>query len=82
MLDVHASTEEKSDDWKDSFYQELEQVFDYFPKYSTKILLGDGNAKLGEDIVRQTVWIESLNENSTANGVRGMNSATSKERNW
>jgi len=27
VLNVHAPTEEKSDDSKDSFYQELEQVF-------------------------------------------------------
>jgi len=38
---VHAPSEEKSDDSKDSFYEELEQVFDHFPKYHTKILLGD-----------------------------------------
>jgi len=28
---VHAPSEDKSDDSKDSFYEELEQVFDYFP---------------------------------------------------
>ena len=33
---------------KDSFYEELEQVFDHFPKYHTKILLGDFNANSGE----------------------------------
>jgi hypothetical protein len=32
---------------KDSFYEELEDVFDHFPKYHTKILLGDFNAKVG-----------------------------------
>jgi hypothetical protein len=29
---VHAQSEEKHDDSKDSFYEELEQVFDHFPK--------------------------------------------------
>ena len=29
---MHAPSEEKSDDSKDSFYKELEQVFDHFPK--------------------------------------------------
>jgi hypothetical protein len=38
---------EKSDDSKDSFYQKLQQVFDDFPKYHMKILLGDFNAKVG-----------------------------------
>ena len=31
-LNVHAPSEEKGDDTKDSFYEELEQVFDHFPK--------------------------------------------------
>jgi hypothetical protein len=39
VLNAHASTEEKSDDSKDSFYEELEQVFDHFPKYHMKIVL-------------------------------------------
>jgi hypothetical protein len=39
---------------KDSFYEELEQVFDHFPRYHKKILLGDFNAKVGkEDILNQ-----------------------------
>jgi hypothetical protein len=31
---------------KGSFYGELEQVFDQFPKYHTKILSGDFSTKL------------------------------------
>jgi exonuclease III len=48
-VNVHAPTEEKSDDSKDSFYEELGQVFDHFPKYNMKILLGDFNAKWGRE---------------------------------
>jgi hypothetical protein len=47
VLNVHASTEDKTDDVKDSFYEELESVFDKSPKYHIKILLGDFNAKVG-----------------------------------
>jgi hypothetical protein len=32
VLNVHAPSEEKSDDSKDSFYKYLEQVFEHFPK--------------------------------------------------
>jgi hypothetical protein len=40
----------------DSFYGELEGVFDQFPKYHMKILFGDFNAKVGrEDIFKPTV---------------------------
>jgi hypothetical protein len=45
VLNVHAPTEDKIDDVKDSFYEESESVFDKFPKYLTKILLGDFKAK-------------------------------------
>jgi hypothetical protein len=31
---------------KDGFYEKLEEVFDHFPKYYIKILLGDFNAQL------------------------------------
>jgi hypothetical protein len=33
VLNVHAPTEDKSDDVKNRFHEELEQVFDKFPKY-------------------------------------------------
>jgi hypothetical protein len=36
ILNVHAPTEDKDDDIKDSFYEELEQVFDQFPRYHMK----------------------------------------------
>jgi hypothetical protein len=32
VLNIHAPTEDKTDDVKDSFYEELERVFDKFPK--------------------------------------------------
>ena len=47
VLNVHAPSEEKSDESKDSFNEELEQVFDHFPKYHMKILLGDVMQKWG-----------------------------------
>jgi hypothetical protein len=43
--------QDKTDDVKDNFYEELECVFDKFPKYRMKILL-DFNAKVSvEDIL-------------------------------
>ena len=46
-LNVNASSEEKSDDSKDSPYEELEQVFGRFPEYRIKIPLGHVNEKVG-----------------------------------
>jgi exonuclease III len=51
VVNVHAPCKDKSDDVKDSFYEELRHVFDRFPRCDIKILLGDFNAKVGrEDI--------------------------------
>jgi predicted nucleotidyltransferase len=37
VLNVHARTEEKTDDVKVSFYGELERVFDQLPNFHMKI---------------------------------------------
>jgi hypothetical protein len=69
----------KTDDLNDSFHEELEHVFDKFPKYHIKILLGDFNAKVGrEDIFTPKIGNESLHEISNDNGVRLVNVVTSR----
>jgi exonuclease III len=79
VLYIHAPTEDKIDDTKDSFYEELDRVFDNFPKYHTKILLGDFNLKVGrEDIFKQTTRNERLHGISNDNGVIVVNFVTSK----
>jgi hypothetical protein len=79
VLNVHAPTEDKTDDVKDSFHEELEHVFDKFPKCHMKILLGDFNSKVGrEDIFKPIIGNKSLHEISNDNGVRLANFATSK----
>jgi len=76
---VLAPSEEKSVEAKDGFYEELEQVFDHFPKYHMKILLGDFNAKVvRENIFKPTIGNESLHQHSNDNGVRIVTFATSK----
>ena len=60
-----------------SFYEELEQVFDHFPKYHIKMLLADFNAKVGrENIFKPTTGQESLHHDSNDNGVRLVNFET------
>jgi hypothetical protein len=67
---VHAPCEDKSDDVKDSFYEELARVFDQFPRYDMKILLGDFNDKVGrEDIFKPTTGNESSHRINNDNGV-------------
>jgi endonuclease/exonuclease/phosphatase family metal-dependent hydrolase len=79
VLNVYAPTEDKTDAVKDSFYKELERVFDKFPKYHMKILLGDFNSKVGrEDIFKRTIGNESLYVICNFERIRLVNFATYK----
>jgi hypothetical protein len=79
VLNVHVPTEDKTDDVKDSFYEELERVFDKFPKYHMKILLRNFNSKINrEDIFKPTIGNESSLEICNDNDVRLVYFATSK----
>jgi hypothetical protein len=79
VFNVHAPFEDKGDDEKDSSYEELGRVFDQFPRYDMKIILGDLSAKVGrENIYKPTIGNESLHEISNDYGVRVVNFATSK----
>jgi hypothetical protein len=63
VLNVHAPTEDKTDFVKDSFYEELERVFDKVPKYQMKNLLGNFNSKVGrKDIFNLINVNENLHE--------------------
>lgn len=63
---THAPTEEKSGNEKQSFDEELEQVFEQFLMHHMKIVLGDFNAKLGREyIFTLTTGNEILHENSS-----------------
>ena len=79
---MHAPSQDKCDDSKDSFYEEWEQVFDHFPRYHMKILLGDFNAKVGrENFFKPTIGNGgngSLHQDSNDNGVKMANYTTSK----
>jgi hypothetical protein len=64
---------------KGSFSEELERVFNKFPKYHMKSFLGDFSVKVDRKyIFNPAVGNESLHEISNDDGVRVVNLATSK----
>jgi len=72
---VKTSNQDKHDDTKDNFSEELEHVFDQFQQYHVKILFGDFIAKVErEDIFKPTVGNDSLHDNE----VRVVSFVTSK----
>jgi hypothetical protein len=79
IVNMYTPCKDTSDDIKNSIYEKIGRVFDQFPRYDTKILLGDFNAKVGrEDIFKPTIGNESSHEINNDNGVRVVNFATSK----
>ncbi|XP_022181589.1 uncharacterized protein LOC111041595 [Myzus persicae] len=74
IVNAYAPTEEKEENIKNEFYDELGHILDTTPNSCIKILIGDFNAKIGkEDIYRPTIGPNSLHDVSNDNGTRLIN---------
>ena len=49
IIQVYAPTNESTDDEKDDFYDQLQATFDTCNRHDIVIVMGDLNAKVGED---------------------------------
>jgi hypothetical protein len=49
VLNIHASSEDKTNYVKNIFYEELVRAHDIFPTYNMKVLSVDFNAKIGRE---------------------------------
>jgi len=71
MICAYAPTESGHEEAKDSFYEELEQVYDSMPSHRIKLLLGDMNAQVGkENTYKTTIRKHSLHDRSNDNGIK------------
>ena len=78
---AHASTEEKDDAVKDAFYANLEDLYDKWPAHNIKIVLGDFNAKVGQEVFfGPAVGQFSLHSTTSPNGVRLIDFAAARNR--
>lgn len=48
---MHASMEDKSQEEKETFYEELESTLNSIPRNRIQIVLGDINAKVGKQTI-------------------------------
>jgi hypothetical protein len=79
FLNVHGPCEDESAVLKKRFSEEKRRVFDQFPRYDMKILLGVSNAKAcRENIYKPKIRNWSLLEISNNNRVRVVKFATFK----
>ncbi|PNF31855.1 hypothetical protein B7P43_G08920 [Cryptotermes secundus] len=79
LMNVHAPTEEKEEEVKDYFYQQMEETYDSIPSNDIKVILGDLNAKIGkEKEYRGVIGTESLHDTTNHNGIKLIDFAESK----
>ena len=79
MICIHAPTEDKSEEEKDMFYDDLNKVYNKSPRRDIKLILGDMNAKVGtEEFYQPTIGRHSLHTVSNENGTRLINFASSR----
>jgi len=56
-ISAHPSTEEKTDEEKEKFYEDLQTIHNRIPKHDIVIILGDMNSKIGEEDVYETLQV-------------------------
>lgn len=79
IVNIHAPTEEKDDEEKEGFYEELDRAYNSCNDHDIKIVIGDANAKVGrEEFYSQHIGKFSLHERCNNNGERLVNFAASK----
>ncbi|CAH2097040.1 unnamed protein product [Euphydryas editha] len=68
---TYAPTEDATDEYKETFYEDLQNLCNKVPKYDALCVIGDFNAKVGkEDIYSGVIGKESLHEKSSDNDER------------
>jgi hypothetical protein len=66
---IYAPTEDKKEEIKEQFYEELQRTQNSIPKHDLIIILGDMNAKLGkEKVFSQAIGRHTLHNVSKENG--------------
>ena len=69
IINIHAPTEDKEEEIKEQFYEELQRIQDRVPKHDITIIMGDMNAKLGkEEVFNQAIGCHSLHNSTNENG--------------
>ena len=69
LINVHAPTEKTDIEVKEEFYETLDKEYGKIKKYDLKIVLGDLNAKIGqEELFRPTIGKYSKHEVTNNNG--------------
>ncbi|XP_035903126.1 uncharacterized protein LOC118507930 [Anopheles stephensi] len=79
IINVHSPHLGSTDDEKELFFTQLEREYDRCPQNDIKIVIGDLNAQVGrEEAFKPTIGRFSVHQLTNDNGLRLINSASSK----
>jgi len=79
LINCYAPNEDKSEEIKNAFYEELDKIYDTLPTGKPKIILGYFNAKIGkEEVYRPTIGKDSLHNDTNDNGNKLVTFATAR----
>jgi len=79
LINCYAPTEEKSEEIKNAFYEELDRIYDALPTGKPKIIVDDFNAKIGkEETYTPTIGKDSLHNDTNDNGNKLITFATAR----
>ena len=77
LINTYAPTEDKTEEIKEQFYDDLQSMVDKVPKSDVTIILGDVNAKLGKEPAYQKITGKhTLHVETNRNGERLCDFAT------
>lgn len=81
IVNVHAPTNNKEEEEKDSLYEQLTSVFAEVPRCDIKIIIGDFNAKLGKEKEIEEVFGKNSKHSTTnENGIKLVEFALEQDR--
>ncbi|KAL4103847.1 hypothetical protein QTP88_019182 [Uroleucon formosanum] len=79
FVNLHAPTEDKRQEEKDLFYEDVMATLNAIPRKRIQIILGDMNAKIGKETTfRPVIGSHSLHNTSNDNGLRLIDLATER----
>jgi hypothetical protein len=72
IINIHAPTNDSEEEAKYQFYEQLERAYVAWPSCDVKLVMGDANAKVGQETIHQTtIGKHSLHESRSVDKIFG-----------
>jgi hypothetical protein len=83
LININALTNDSEEEAKDQFYEQLERAYAACPSHYMKLVMGDANAKFGQETEHQpTIGKHSLHESINENGLKLVDFAAGRQETY